>query len=169
MHFLRKNKTNYSIQNEITKSNNDIKYFKTIINTYNKIKNSNNDFYDNKYINNNNMNKTHANKFYSSNKICTTSNNCCDASTNTNFENDFLNYKIMSFNLNINNNKKLTHKNNYNNNYNYNYSTSNAKRRRKSPLMIDYFYSEHKKFCYGFDKLRGKNKIKRPLFIVHKY
>ena len=39
----------------------------------------------------------------------------------------------------------------------------------KRPLMIDYFYSEHKKFCYGFDKLRGKNKYKKPYFIVHKY
>lgn len=39
----------------------------------------------------------------------------------------------------------------------------------KRPLMIDYFYSEHKKFCYGFDKLKGKNKYKKPFFIVHKY
>ena len=39
----------------------------------------------------------------------------------------------------------------------------------KRPLMIDYFYSEHKKFCYGFDKLRGKDKYKKPYFIVHKY
>ena len=39
----------------------------------------------------------------------------------------------------------------------------------KRPLMIDYFYSEHTKFCYGFDKLKGKNKYKKPYFIVHKY
>ena len=39
----------------------------------------------------------------------------------------------------------------------------------KRPLMIDYSYSEHKKFCYGFDKLKGKNKYKRPYFIVYKY
>jgi hypothetical protein len=105
------------------------------------------------------MNKTHTNKFFSSKKICTTS-NCCDASTNTNFENGFFNNKIINYNLNRNHNKE--HK------YNNNYNTSNSKK-RKRPLMIDYFYSEHKKFCYGFDKLKGKNKIKRPLFIVHKY
>lgn len=39
----------------------------------------------------------------------------------------------------------------------------------KRPLMIDYFYSEHKKFCYGFDKLKGKNKYKKPYYIVYKY
>jgi hypothetical protein len=50
-------------------------------------------------------------------------------------------------------------------NKNSNKSLKNYKR----PLMIDYFYSEHKKFCYGFDKLRGKDKYKKPYFIVHKY
>ena len=45
----------------------------------------------------------------------------------------------------------------------------NSSKNYKRPLMIDYFYSEHKKFCYGFDKLRGKNKYKKPYFIVHKY
>ena len=35
--------------------------------------------------------------------------------------------------------------------------------------MIDYSYSEHKKFYYGFDKLKKKNKYKKPYFIVHKY
>ena len=42
-------------------------------------------------------------------------------------------------------------------------------KRYKRPLMIDYFHSEHKKFGYGFDKLKGKNKYKKPFFIVHKY
>ena len=42
-------------------------------------------------------------------------------------------------------------------------------KKHKRPLMIDYFYSEHKKFGYGFDKLKGKNKYKKPFFIVHKY
>ena len=41
--------------------------------------------------------------------------------------------------------------------------------RIKRPLMIDYYYSEHKQFGYGFDKLKGKNKNKKPFFIVHKY
>ena len=45
---------------------------------------------------------------------------------------------------------------------------NNSKRNRR-PLMIDYFYSEHKKFGFGFDKLKGKNKNKKPFFIVHKY
>ena len=45
---------------------------------------------------------------------------------------------------------------------------NNYKKYRR-PLMIDYFYSEHKKFCYGFDKFKGKNKYKKPFFIVHKY
>jgi hypothetical protein len=161
-HFLKKNKTNYSIQNENNKNNNNIINFRTIINSFIKIKNSKNDFYNNIDIiinNNKNKGKTHNNKFFSSNKICRTS-NCCDASTNTNYENGFFKNKIINFNLNGNHNKGLK--------YNYNHNTSNSKK-RKRPLMIDYFYSEHKKFCYGFDKLRGKNKIKRPLFIVHKY
>jgi hypothetical protein len=157
-HFLKKNKTNYSIQNENNKNNNNIIYYRTIISSYNKINNSKNDF-NNNVKNNKNMNKTHTNKFFSSKKVCTTS-NCCDASTNTNYENGFFKNKIINFNLNGNHNKGLK--------YNYNHNTSNSKK-RKRPLMIDYFYSEHKKFCYGFDKLRGKNKIKRPLFIVHKY
>ena len=156
-HYLKKNKTNYSIQNENNKNNNNIIYFRTIISSYNKINNSKNDFYNNNIKNNKNMNKTHTNKFFNSKKICTTS-NCCDASTNTNYENGFFKNKIINYNLNGNHNKE----------YKYNHNTSNSKK-RKRPLMIDYFYSEHKKFCYGFDKLKGKNKIKRPLFIVHKY
>ncbi len=152
-HFLKKNKTNYSIQNENNKSNNNIIYFRTIISSFNKVNNSKNNF-NNNMDNNRNMNKTHTNKFLSSNKVCTTS-NCCDASTNTNIENGFMKNKIINYHLNVNHNNK-------------DYNTSNSKK-RKRPLMIDYFYSEHKKFCYGFDKLRGKNKLKRPLFIVHKY
>ena len=35
--------------------------------------------------------------------------------------------------------------------------------------MVDYFESEHKKFCYGFDKYKGRNKYKIPFFIVYKY
>jgi hypothetical protein len=155
-HYLKKNKTNYSIQNENNKNNNNIIYYRTIISSYNKINNSKNDF-NNNVKNNKNMNKTHTNKFFSSKKICTTA-NCCDASTNTNYENGFFKNKIINYNLNGNLDKE--HK--------YNYNTSNSKK-RKRPLMIDYFYSEHKKFCYGFDRLKGKNKIKRPLFIVHKY
>ena len=160
-HFLKKNRTNYSIQNENNKNNNNNNiYFRTIISSCQKIKNSKNDFYNKININNNtHMNRTHTNTFYSSNKICKTT-NCCDASTNTNYENGFFKNKIINYSLNGNLNKE--HK------YNYNHNTSNSKK-RKRPLMIDYFYSEHKKFCYGFDKLKGKNKIKRPLFIVHKY
>ena len=46
-HFLKKNKTNYSIQNENNKNNNNIINFRTIINSFIKIKNSKNDFYNN--------------------------------------------------------------------------------------------------------------------------
>ena len=45
----------------------------------------------------------------------------------------------------------------------------NIYKRNRIPLMIDYFYSEHKKFGFGFDKLKGKNRNKKPFFIVHKY
>jgi len=45
----------------------------------------------------------------------------------------------------------------------------NNSNKNKRPLMIDYLYNEHKQFCYGFDKLKGKNKIKKPYFIVYKY
>lgn len=121
LHFLKKNKTNYSIQNENNKNNNNIIYFRTIINSYNKINNSKSESYNNNINNNNinnnqNMNKTHTNKFYRSNKICTTS-NCCDASTNTNYENGFLNN-----NLNDNHNRE------------HNYNNSNYKK-RKRPLI----------------------------------
>ena len=51
----------------------------------------------------------------------------------------------------------------------FNNNKINNSKNYKRPLMIDYFYSEHKKFCYGFDKLKGKNKYKKPYFIVHKY
>ena len=51
----------------------------------------------------------------------------------------------------------------------FNNNKINNSKNNKRPLMIDYFYSEHKKFCYGFDKLKGKNKYKKPYFIVHKY
>ena len=49
---------------------------------------------------------------------------------------------------------------------NHNISSSKSLKR---PLMIDYSYSEHKKFCYGFDKYKGKNRYKKPYFIVYKY
>jgi len=51
----------------------------------------------------------------------------------------------------------------------FNNKIINSDKKYKRPLMIDYSYSEHKKFYYGFDKLRGKNKYKKPYFIVHKY
>ena len=70
------------------------------------------------------------------------SSNYCDASTNTNYESK----KIIEIKPQIQINQKY-----------------------KRPLMIDYFESEHKKFCYGFDKLKGRNKYKIPLFIVYKY
>ena len=66
--------------------------------------------------------------------------NYCDASTNTLYENN----KVE--NRQLNSIKKI-----------------------KRPLMVDYFESEHKKFCYGFDKYKGRNKYKIPFFIVYKY
>ena len=62
------------------------------------------------------------------------------------------NYRDASTNTTV-----FLYKNGYNSNKN------------KRPLMIDYMYHEHKKFYYGFDKLKGKNKNKKPYFIVHKY
>lgn len=44
-----------------------------------------------------------------------------------------------------------------------------SSKKPKRPLMIDYSHSEHKQLYYGFDKLRGKNKYKKPYFIVYKY
>ena len=76
---------------------------------------------------------------FNSRKINSSKN--CDASTNTNFQ------------ISIKENKPKM-------------QTIQKYRR---PLMIDYFESEHKKFYYGFDKLKGKNKYKIPFFIVYKY
>ena len=70
------------------------------------------------------------------------SSNYCDASTNTYYENK----KIIEIKPQIQINQKY-----------------------KRPLMIDYFESEHKKFCHGFDKFKGRNKYKIPFFIVYKY
>ena len=67
--------------------------------------------------------------------------NYCDASTNTHYEN----------NNNLGNQK------------------INLYNKLRRPLMIDYFESEHKKFCHGFDKYKGKNRYKIPFFIVYKY
>ena len=66
--------------------------------------------------------------------------NYCDASTNTFYEKSIIEKKKTQINI-----------------------------RNKRPLMIDYFESEHKKFCHGFDKYKGRNKNKIPFFIVHKY
>ena len=70
------------------------------------------------------------------------SSNYCDASTNTNCEN-----------------KKMIEKK----------QQIQIEQKYKRPLMVDYFESEHKKFCHGFDKFKGRNKYKIPFFIVYKY
>ena len=66
--------------------------------------------------------------------------NYCDASTNTNNERKIIENKIIQ-----------------------------SAQKPKRPLMMDYFESEHKKFCHGFDKFKGRNKLKIPFFIVYKY
>lgn len=64
----------------------------------------------------------------------------CDASTNTNYEPKVIENKPF----------QIIEKN-------------------KRPLMMDYFESQHEKLYHGFDKYKGRNKSKIPLFIVYKY
>ena len=162
-----------TLNNQINK-----KYFHKIINSYDFNRKSN---LNNKYNrvdsseSSNNLNKNDDIKNNIDKQLCSSdkispSTNCCDASTNTTSNIGLLSPRLI--NKDYKNNYYINYiYYSYNNNY-YNKKNDknyNFKKGKRPPLMVDYYYSEHKKFCYGLDKYKGRNKIKKPLFIVHKY
>ena len=155
-----KNKNNYSLslRGDFIKNNNKI-----IINPYgNKYSLNKKNKY--KIYTNTQFNKN--NRYILSSEKNNITSNYCDASTNTNA--DFIKFNKKYINNNINNKNNYV---NFNNHYNNDYYRNkiNISKTIKRPLMIDYLYSEHKKLYYGFDKLKGKDRNKKPFFIVHKY